>query len=138
MSDIKRYKPSLIGSNEEKPKTDPQGWLVLAIALVILVIFFCWLFYTLSADSKPAEIIQRCNPGLCAFDIFSGRKRCPPPGQVEGLRIAPGAEFCTSANFCQQEPFTCAIQLDQSWRCDGVCGTGNEECRCIADPTTTV
>ena len=139
MADIQRYRPELLGAGgKEKKQADPQGWMVLAIALIILVIFFAWLFVTLSADTKPAEIIQRCNPGLCAFDIFSGRKRCPAAGQVQGLVITPGLEYCTSENYCQEAPYTCAIQPDQTWRCDGICGDGNERCRCIASPDITI
>lgn len=123
-------------ASEPTRRANPESWLVLAIVVVVLAVFFAWLYVSVSSDTKAPDVVQRCNPGLCAFDVFSGVKRCPVPGQVQGLRVAPGVENCTSANYCQAERYTCAVQPDQSWRCDGVCGPGNEQCRCIADPTS--
>ena len=132
MSEIQRYRPKLLEDIKINKKADPQGWIVIALTLIIVVIFFTWLIVTISKDTNPDDVVQRCNPGLCAFDVFTGRKRCPAPGQEQGVRIAPGAEFCTSPDYCQQEPYVCAVQPDQSWRCDGVCGQGNSQCRCIS------
>lgn len=134
---VRTRRPGLIDDSKPKLKADPQGWLVLAITLVVLIAFFAWLYLSVSQDANTGEVIQTCKPGLCAFDIFSGVKKCPAPGQVDGIRISAGAEFCTSRDYCQQGPYTCAIQPDQSWRCDGVCGEGNPQCRCIRDPTST-
>ena len=94
-----------------------------------------YILYSIKVDANAPDVINRCSVGLCAFDIITGIKRCPDPGATVGLRIAAGAEKCTTRDYCQPNNFTCAVQLDQTLKCNGVCGTGNEQCRCIADPT---
>lgn len=118
-----------------KKVTDDTGFIVLAILLVFVVFIFMFIFYSIKNDANAPDVINRCGVGLCAFDIITGIKRCPEPGATVGLRIAAGAEKCTTRDYCQSSGFTCAVQLDQSLNCDGVCGPGNEKCRCIADPT---
>lgn len=123
---------------EQRTKTGPPdttGWLILAVVVVVLAIFFAWLIYTLYRDANSADVVQRCSPGLCKFSILTGVKTCPNPGDTLGVRVTAGSEFCTSENYCQNEPFNCAVQLDQSVNCTGVCGPGNDRCRCVRDPT---
>jgi len=120
---------------EKKYKvTDDTAWIVLAAVVVLVVLTFAFIFWQVNIDAHPAEIINVCNPGLCKFSTLSGIKTCPP-NNTDQLRFQPGAEFCTSKNYCQWRNYTCAVQLDQTLNCAGVCGVGNEECRCIQDPS---
>lgn len=116
-------------------KTDPQGWLVLAIVVVIITIVFAWLIVSLWKDANSPNVIQRCNPGLCKFNLLTGVKTCPNPSDTIGIQASSGIERCTSRDHCQVAGFTCAVQPDQSVDCNGVCGSGNSQCRCVSDPT---
>lgn len=119
----------------EKPPRDYSSWTVLAVIIVLLIIVFGWIIYSIRQDTNSTEVINRCNPGLCAFDILSGIKRCPA-NDSEQIGYDVGIEYCTSRNYCQKTKYTCAVQLDQSIDCSGVCGPGNDQCRCIKNPTS--
>ena len=99
---------------------------------MILVAFTVWMFVLLYRESNAPEVNQRCAPGLCAFSSITGVKRCPTPGSTEGLAIDLGLEFCTTRDYCQNSNYPCAVQPDQTLNCDGVCGEGNEGCRCVS------
>tara|TARA_R110001599_G_scaffold266539_3_gene467333 strand:+ start:10966 stop:11328 length:363 start_codon:yes stop_codon:yes gene_type:complete len=114
-----------------KQKVD--GLFVICIASIILTIVVCWVIYNMYIDIRAPEVFQRCVPGVCKFNVFTGVKTCPGNGDTTGIRLIPGAEFCTSANFCQKENFQCAVQANGSISCDGVCDT--PQCRCVGDPT---
>lgn len=111
------------------------GWLVIALIAIIFTIVLAWIIVALIKDSTGAEVIQRCNPGLCKFSTISGVKTCPTTEEeAQGIRVNLGAEFCTSRDYCQKQNYQCAVQLDQTVLCDGVCGFGNEQCRCVSSP----
>lgn len=120
--------------DNKKLKTDPNAWLVIAIALIIIIIFFAWVIVVVLNDANATIVENTCAPGLCAHDIFLGEKRCPSSSS-EQLVINPAVEKCTTRNFCQARNYTCALQPDQSVNCNGVCGAGNEECRCTRNPS---
>lgn len=128
-----RLRSDIARKTEKAPK-DYSSWTVLAIILVIIVITFGWIIYSIRQDSNATEVVNQCGPGLCAFDILSGVKRCPS-SDTEQLSFKFGVEYCTSKNYCQKKGYTCAVLPDQSIDCSGVCGPGNDECRCIKNPT---
>ncbi len=130
--DRQPYIRANIPPSKRKKETDPSGWFVIALVIVVLTVIFAIVIYLFYVDIKAPQVIQRCNPGLCKFSIFTGVKTCPGVGDPVGVQLLPGTEWCTSANFCQKEGFTCAVQADQSVSCDGICDT--PQCRCIANP----
>src|SRR4030042_4687117 len=139
MTEPRKYTPTAklaknTDTKKPKPKTEETAWIVLATVVVLVVLTFAFIFWQIRIDAHPAEVINGCNPGLCKFSTLTGIKTCPP-NNTEQVRFQPGAEFCTSKNYCQWRNFTCAVQLDQTLDCAGICGTGNEECRCIEDPS---
>lgn len=117
--------------NAEKSK-DPTGWLVICVSAIILTIVFCIIAYLLTTDIRAPQVEQRCPVGLCKFSVFTGVKTCPEPGSTVGIQLAQGAEFCTSADYCQQSKYQCAVQADQTLNCDGICD--QPKCRCVANP----
>jgi hypothetical protein len=121
-------------SAKDAAKANTDGWVVIAAIAIIFAIVLAWIIVALIKDSNSAIVIQRCNPGLCKFSTISGIKTCPASGDPVGVQVNLGAEFCTSRDFCQKENFKCAIQLDQTVLCNGVCGTGNDACRCVRNP----
>ena len=137
MAEFERQGPRLISdikNKKEKAPKDNTGWIVLVVILVIVVLVYGFIIYSVRQDANAPEVINNCDPGLCAFSIVTGIKRCPPDNNTK-IRFGPGAEFCTSRNYCQERNYTCAVQSDQTLNCSGVCGTGNDECRCIQNPT---
>ena len=116
------------------PSLKGKGWAVIAIMVVILVAFTVWMIVLLSREQNAPVVNQRCNVGLCAFSAITGIKRCPAAGDTEGLIIDLGMEFCTTRDYCQNNNFPCAVQIDQTLDCSGVCGPGNNSCRCVANP----
>ena len=137
MASMKGQRPVLISEVyadelSRRPKST-TGWLILAIITVVLAIFFTWLIISLLRDANDTNVIQRCDPGLCKFSTITGIKTCPDVGDTQGIQLDVGLEFCTSEDYCQERNYTCALQLDQSVDCDGVCGPGNGRCRCIAN-----
>ena len=115
------------------PTTKGKGWFVVVVVMIILIAFTTWMVVLLFRESNAPLVIQRCNPGLCAFSSITGIKRCPVD-DVQGIEVNLGLEFCTSRDYCQNNNFPCAVQADQSLNCAGVCGAGNEECRCVSVP----
>lgn len=117
----------------EKPKAkDPTGWVTIGIYAVLMAIIIAAVMYALYRDIKAPQVVQRCVPGLCKFNVFSGVKTCPNPGDTVGVQLLEGNEFCTSANYCQQPKYQCAVNLDQTLNCDGECD--HPDCRCVANP----
>lgn len=110
-----------------------QGWTTIAIFAVAMTLILCVVAYQVYKDIKSTLVIRRCAVGLCKFDIYTGRKTCPASNDIEGLQISEGLEYCTSANFCQQDKYKCAVNPDQTIDCSGECST--PECRCVANPT---
>jgi hypothetical protein len=113
-------------------KKDPTGWVVIGAFAVLFAIVVCVIIYLIYKDINSAVVVQRCKPGMCKFDIFTGRKTCPNPGDPLGIEMREGNEWCTSADFCQQERYQCAVQSDQSIDCTGECD--QPKCRCVANP----
>lgn len=116
------------------PSIKAKGWTVIAIVLVVLVAFTVWMIVLLYTEKNAPIVNQRCNPGLCAFSAITGIKRCPTAGDTQGLSINLGMEFCTTKDYCQNNNYPCAVQLDQSLDCTGVCGVSNPACRCVPNP----
>ncbi len=117
-----------------KPEKDVTSWIVLASIIVVLVLVFSFIIYLIRKDTNFTEVINQCDAGLCAFNTTTGIKNCPS-SNTGNVSFTPEAEFCTSRNYCQSKNYTCAVQSDQTLDCSGVCGTGNDQCRCIKDPT---
>lgn len=113
-------------------RKDATGWLVICAFAIILAVIFAIIIYLLYQDIRAPDAIQRCNVGMCKFSIITGVKTCPEASSTVGIRVFPGAEFCTSRNYCQHPGYTCAVQADQSVRCDGICDTA--ECKCVHPP----
>ena len=123
------------GDDQKKPKKqDPQGWFVICLFAVIIVIMVCIIIYLIELDIKAPIVQQRCNPGVCKFDVFTGVKTCPASGDTVGIQLEEGPEFCTSANYCQHQGYTCAVLADQSLDCTGVCD--QPLCRCVQNPSS--
>lgn len=116
------------------PAAKGKGWFVIAVVVIILVIFTVWMIVLLSQESNAPIVNQRCSPGLCAFSAITGIKRCPVPSDTQGLIIDLGLEFCTTEDYCQNNNYPCAVQVDQTLNCEGVCGVGNPSCRCVPNP----
>lgn len=115
---------------------DTTGWFTICVAVVLATVIFCVIIKLLFIDINAPEVIQRCPVGLCKFNVFTGVKTCPGNGETEGMRVAYGKEYCTSADYCQQKNYQCAVLSDQSLDCDGVCDT--PECRCVAGTTSSL
>lgn len=121
--------------NGKEPKPiakDPTGWVAIGAFAVLMAIVIGVIVYAMYKDIRAPEVIQRCSPGMCKFNVFTGVKTCPNPGDTTGIRLLEGNEYCTSPNFCQQTRFQCAVQADQSIDCTGECDQAR--CRCVANP----
>lgn len=118
---------------ESKPTAkDPTGWVAIGTFAVVFAIIVAIIVYAMFVDIRAPKVVQRCVPGLCKFNIFTGIKTCPNPGDTVGVQLLEGNEYCTSANYCQQTKYQCAVNLDQSINCDGECD--HPQCRCVANP----
>jgi hypothetical protein len=115
-------------------KEDPQGWFVICLFAIMVVIIVCAVIYLIELDIKAPIVQQRCNPGVCKFDVFTGVKTCPAAGDTTGIQLEEGPEFCTSADYCQHPGYSCAVLADQTLNCDGTCDV--TMCRCVQDPST--
>lgn len=121
-------------AEKEKQRKDPTGWLVVCIFAILLTVFFCIIVYLMIVDIRAPQVEQRCPVGLCKFSVFTGVKTCPAPGDTVGVQLSQGSEYCTSADYCQQSKYQCAVLADQTLNCDGVCD--QPKCRCVANPST--
>jgi hypothetical protein len=121
-----------VKSQESNKNRDPTGWLVICIFAVIITVIFCIIWYQMIVDIRAPQVEQRCPVGLCKFSVFTGIKTCPSPGDTLGVQLAQGSEFCTSADFCQNSNYQCAVLSNQTLNCDGVCD--QPKCRCVPNP----
>lgn len=124
-------------------KPDNTWWILLAISLIILFIFWIYLTY-LSLESVPklistgqtgVEII--CPVNQCATNIYNGEKRCPTSGQT--IISDAATEICVTAGLCDNSRNPYAVQSDQSTNINGTCeidpSTGQPTtCRCLPRP----
>lgn len=119
---------------EPDPTAKQKGQLVIALITIIFIIVLAYIIVTLYKEWKAPIVIQRCPVGVCAFDIITGIKRCPPVDSTKGIEVKYGVELCTSANYCQNLSYPCALLPDQTLDCFGVCGPNNDQCRCVKSP----
>lgn len=129
-----RLRRDLQENNSISRQKDTSGWLVIALIVIILAIVIGFVIVALFVDANTAITIQRCPLGLCKFDRLTGIKTCPEPTDTKGIIYNTGIELCTTADYCQPDGFTCAVQTDQTLNCNGICGPGNAKCKCIANP----
>tara|TARA_R110002073_G_scaffold455_14_gene3905 strand:- start:57450 stop:57824 length:375 start_codon:yes stop_codon:yes gene_type:complete len=109
------------------------GWAgILLITLVILAIVVAVIMYAVLRNRQSSNI-TRCEPGLCAIRYDTGDKRCPLDADTR-LQINPVFEGCTSNNYCQDPNARCAVLAGGVLDCSGVCGIGNDGCRCEDAP----
>ena len=124
-----------IEKQEGRPrKQDSTAWLTIAVFAVLLAIIFAVVIYSFYRDIKAPQVITRCAPGMCKFSVYTGVKTCPGDGDTEGVQILEGTEFCTTADYCQNQQYPCAVQANQQLNCAGVCDT--PQCRCVANPSS--
>lgn len=116
---------------DNRPRSSGRS-LIAAIIVIAVVAAICYFVYILYSRANEDIVIQRCPVGLCKFDVITGEKRCPASAATEGIQIDFGKEFCTSRNYCQNVNFPCALQLDGTVDCSGICGLGNNGCKCLA------
>jgi hypothetical protein len=109
---------------------------LLIITLIIVTIIFaaiCLVVYAVFRN-RDTVLVTRCEPGLCVVTLATGEKRCPN-NDTEQLTYSTIFEDCTSGNYCQSERAPCAVLAGGVLNCKGVCGGGNELCRCEAAPS---
>jgi len=112
---------------------DPTGWLVICVAAISLAIIFAIIFYLMYSDINAPVVVQRCNPGLCKFNVTTGIKTCPGVGDTVGVEVTPGLEACSSKSYCNEPDHPCALLSNQTLDCSGVCDIAG--CRCVKTPT---
>src|SRR5437016_1513278 len=108
------------------------------IAFVLVVVFWCWLIYAISASLAEGvyftgSILNTCPIGECPTDLVTGEKKCPPPGSNTRYAYDPTVQVCQPAGFCADGYF--AVQNDGSTDIRGYCpyteaGT-RQSCRCL-------
>jgi len=113
-----------------QPK-DNSLYIIIIVIVVILVIVAAIIIYNVFRPGS--NTIGRCEPGLCVVDLGTGEKRCPDT-DTEQLTYNIVFEDCTSSNYCQSLKAKCAVLGGGILDCDGVCGPGNEQCRCVKRP----
>jgi hypothetical protein len=107
---------------------------IIVITIIIIGVFMVWLLILIFNDTPPTTLAP-CLPDKCATNIFSGVKRCPPPG--ESISYNTDVEVCNSRFVCDNAVTPLAVQLDGSTSVDGICPT-NVECRCVQTGVNTV
>lgn len=111
---------------------DNSIWIIMLIVLVIMFITAAVIFYA-SFRKRGFNSISRCEPGLCVVTYSTGTKLCPD-SLTERLTFRAGLQGCSSSNYCQDEKAPCAVLPGGVLNCNGVCGTGNDNCACQAIP----
>lgn len=130
--------PVLVDSTVTTRDDTTPDWILLAITLIILFVFWGWLVY-LALESVPqiseggaSQVFVNCPPGQCATNIFNGEKRCPAP---TGTVVADaGYEVCNTASRCDNTTTPYAVRSDGSTNFEGLCESG-VNCRCLRYPT---
>lgn len=118
---------------ERKTPQDNNGLIIVVIIIVIFVIIGAIIVY---AVFHPINSLGSglCETSLCAVNITTGVKRCPA-NSSDSITYNIALEECTSQNYCQGKKTPCAVLQNGSLNCTGVCGSGNEGCRCVKSPT---
>ena len=115
-----------------EPKTSYAWPVIILVTLIVISIVAALIVYSIFRN-RAAKNINRCEPGLCVIRYDTGLKRCPNSPN-ERLVFNPVFEGCTSGNYCQADAARCAVLPGGVLDCDGVCGVGNERCRCEDAP----
>ncbi len=114
------------------PKRDNTVLIIIIIIIIILAIAVAIVVY---AVRRPVSTTTtgRCEPGLCVVNLGTGLKTCPT-SDSEQLLYDIVFEVCTSRSYCQDSKAPCAVLAGGILNCDGLCGIGNPQCRCIPRP----
>lgn len=116
-----------------REKTPVYSWTVIIfVTLIVIAILAAVTIYAI-LRARRVRNVNRCEAGLCAFRYDTGEKRCPS-SEIERLTFNPIFEGCSSGNYCQDERAPCAVLPGGVLNCDGVCGSGNQECACVEAP----
>ncbi len=123
-----------------KPRADDAtiDWILLAITLLILFVFWGLLIYlaltsipTTTVTTGSGAVLVNCPPGQCATNIYNGEKRCPAP---TGTIVSDaGIEVCNTADRCDNDTTPYALLSDGSTDPQGLCESG-VHCRCMRYP----
>ena len=117
------------------PMRDDTWYVIIMIVIIVIVLVVGFVVYIV-LRGNTSETRGLCLPGVCVFSKIDGTKRCPTL-PTERLDYNIGLEGCTSASYCQEDPYTCAVIVSQgTLNADGVCGQGNNNCPCIRCPTS--
>lgn len=117
---------------ERVVKRDNSIYIIILIVITILVAVGAFILYLIYRNRDTRQI-TRCEPGLCVINLTTGEKRCPA-SLTEQMSYDQVFEDCTSSNYCQSEKNSCAVLANGTLNCRGVCGAGNEKCRCQKPP----
>lgn len=136
---LRHDKPPALKNLEKQNQTvkyevDRTRIYVYALTFIIIVAVFAWIIYSMISESNAQPVNNVCPVGACSFNVLTGVKKCPAPGDTKPIVIALGAESCTSKDYCQQSQYRCAVLANQTLDCNGVCGPSNSGCRCVASP----
>jgi len=108
------------------------SWIIIVISLVIIILFWIWIIYTIRTNPSSGDPIMECAPGQCVTDVATGIKDCPT--DVADIKtINPVTQVCNSPFTCENDRTPYALRSDGSTDLDGVCETG-VQCRCLTQP----
>lgn len=110
-------------------------WVLVALTFIIILVCIGLLAYSISnqpPQTPIASVIQKCQPGECATNIYNGVKTCPD-SNTGIMTFDPTYQVCNSASVCTNSSTPYAVQNDGSVSLDGTCPI-DTDCRCISRP----
>ncbi len=108
-------------------------YIIALIILIIFVIFWCWVAFTVTTEPPTGQLLIECTAGQCGTNIYNGEKRCPQnPEDI--VLIDPSYEVCNSKYVCDNNKTPFALQSDGSTNSSGICEPDNI-CRCLSYAT---
>jgi hypothetical protein len=134
--DVNSGLPSILGRERYSPiitkGTDTVRYVIVAITLIFILLFWLWVFGKLEQNSPRPTYFLQCPVGKCATSIFNGEKRCLDD-ESASVVYDPTFEVCNSRGACENKRTKYAVQEDGSTNNTGVCPT-NTRCRCLEKP----
>jgi len=113
------------------PKDKTSEYIILIVAIFLIILTWTLiLYFTQGKSSTTVKAYETCPSGECPTNIRTGEKRCPVNLSAP-IQYDPINEVCNPPDTCTANQTPYALQLDGSSNVNGLCGTGNKNCRCV-------
>jgi hypothetical protein len=125
--------PSRYIINEDRT---PKIILVAVTILIISIVLIIIVYLSISSPvTNLGSLVEKCNIGECATNIFTGEKRCSNVNPDEGNLVLYAAEYevCNREFSCNNSLTPYALRSNGSVDINGLCEK-NTQCRCLQNP----